>query len=279
MYRLYHVTDSRVFFNTSDPWQIARDPSTSFRPDLRRVFQDESGNTYNPMLPYYLLMELPGDSDVSFLLMQPFTPRNRPNMVSFMVAKSGPTLEEYGELIDFSLPADIQIDGPGQIGDFINQDPQIAAEFTLLDQQGSELIRGNMLVIPIDESLLYVQPVYLTAAGGSASETGIPQFQRVVAAYNRQIEIGDTLEAVLAQLFGTSDDGDGNGDGGPPEPPTGEIPEQITQLLDQAEQAFADAEAALRRGDLAGYATKIAEAEDAVRQATALIRGAEGDEA
>jgi hypothetical protein len=279
MYRLYHVTDSRVFFNTSDPWQIARDPSTSFRPDLRRQFQDESGNTYNPMLPYYLLMELPGDSDVSFLLMQPFTPRNRPNMVSFMVAKSGPTLEEYGEMIDFSLPADIQIDGPGQIGDFINQDPQIAAEFTLLDQQGSELIRGNMLVIPIDESLLYVQPVYLTAAGGSASETGIPQFQRVVAAYNRQIEIGDTLEAVLAQLFGTSDDGDGNGDGGPPEPPTGEIPEQITQLLDQAEQAFADAEAALRRGDLAGYATKIAEAEDAVRQATALIRGAEGDEA
>jgi uncharacterized protein len=276
MYAQYHVTDSRVFFNVSDPWQIARDPSDSPRPELRGVFQDETGEAYQPMLPYYLLMELPGEEDLSFLLMQPFTPRNRPNMVSFMVAKSGPTLEEYGELIDFSLPADSQIDGPGQVGDFINQDPQIAAEFTLLDQQGSDLIRGNMLVVPIEESLLYVQPIYLTAAGGQSSETGIPQFQRVVASYNSQIEIADTLDEVLALFFG---DSDGGGDGGPVEPPTGEIPEQVAQLLARAEQAFVDAQAALQAGDLVEWASKIEEAEEAVRQATALIRQAEGAEA
>lgn len=278
MFELYHVTDARVFYNNSDPWQIARDPSDAFgRPDLRGIFQDEGGNEYNPMLPYYLLMELPGEGELSFLLMQPFTPRNRPNMVSFVVAKSGPTLEEYGDLINFSLPADSQTDGPGQVGDFINQDPEIAAQFTLLNQQGSELIQGNMLVIPIEESLLYVQPIYLTAAGGQGSESGIPQFKKVVAAYDQRIEIADTLDQVLVALFGEGD-GDGNG-GEPPPPPTGDLPEQVAELLAEAQQAFADAQAALQRGDLVEWATQIEVAEDAVRRATALIAEAAGAEA
>jgi len=277
IYRLYHVTDPRVFFNTSDPWQIARDPSNSPRPELRGVFQDSAGQRYNPMLPYYLLMELPGEDSLSFLLVQPFTPRDRPNMVSFMVAKSGPTLEEYGDIIDFALPADSQIDGPGQVGDFINQKPEIAAEFTLLDQQGSEVIQGNMLVIPIEESLLYVQPVYIQAAG-QGSETGIPQFKRVIASFNRQIEIADTLDEALVALFG-SPEGDGDGtdggtDGGGADPPTGDVSEEIAALLLQADQAFRDAQAALERGDLVEWATKIEEAESAVRQATALLEAA-----
>ncbi len=273
MYRFYHVTDARVFFNVSDPWQIARDPSNSPRPELRQVFQEPSGDRYNPMLPYYLLMELPGEEKLSFLLVQPFTPQNRPNMVAFMVAKSGPTLEEYGKIIEYSLPGDSQIDGPGQVGDFINQDPQISAEFTLLDQQGSEVIQGNLLVIPIEESLLYVQPVYIQASG-QGSDTGIPQFQRVIASYNRQIEIADSLDEALTALFGvpngTPDEG-AEGGGEVPPPPVGDIDEQVTTLLFQAEQAFEDAEAALQRGDLVGWATKIEEARDLIKQATDLI--------
>ena len=274
MYRFYHVTDPRVFFNVSDPWQIARDPSNSPRPELRGVFQESSGERYNPMLPYYLLMKLPGEATLSFLLLQPFTPQDRPNMVSFMAAKSGPTLAEYGEIIEFSLPADSQIDGPGQVGDFINQDPKISAEFTLLDQQGSAVIQGNMLVIPIEESLLYVQPVYITASGQGA-DGGIPQFQRVIASYNNRIEIADSLDQALTVLFGAPDGGTGTdggeGDGGEQPPPTGTIDEQVADLLLRAESAFEDAEAALARGDLVGWATKIEEARALVSQAADLI--------
>ena len=151
------------------------------------------------MLPYYLLMELPEEDRLSFLLMQPFTPLSRPNMSAFVVAKSGP-LEEYGEIIEYAMPRDRQIDGPGQVGDFIDQDPVASAEFTLLGQEGSEVIRGNMLVVPIEDSLLYVQPIYLAADTGG---TGIPQFKRVVASFNSRIEIGESLDEVLIELFGT----------------------------------------------------------------------------
>lgn len=271
IYRLYHVTDPREFFSGVDPWQIARDPSNSPRPKLRGTFQDSSGKSFHPMLPYYLLMKLPGEEELSFLLMQPFTPRDRPNMVAFMVAKSGP-LKEYGELIDFSLPADSQIDGPGQVGDFINQDPTISAEFTLLGQQGSKVIQGNMLVVPIEESLLYVQPIYIQASGGGASESGIPQFKRVVVSYAGEIEIADSLDEALAKVFGkveTPPD-----DGG--EPPVGSVEDQIAELLAKAQAAFLDADLALRRGDLATYAEKVEEAREAVAEANRLLLGTDG---
>ena len=177
MYLLYHMTRPQDFFNNVDPWQIASDPSTSDRTELRGVFIDDEGNQLRPMLPYYLLMRLPGEEQLSFLIMQPFTPQNRPNMVSFMVAKSGP--ESYGQIIDYRLPAASAQQGPGQVGNFINQDPEISAEFTLLGQGGSEVIQGNMLVVPVEESLLYVQPIYIRAnPEGSGDSSGIPEFKR-----------------------------------------------------------------------------------------------------
>ena len=268
MYTLYHMLDPDQFFTVADPWQIARDPSNSPRPELRAPFADD------PMLPYYLLMKLPGDDQLSFLLMQPFTPRDRPNMVSFMVVKSGP-LEEYGRIIDFALPAESQIDGPGQVGNFINQNPVISAEFTLLGQGGSRVIQGNMLVIPIDESLIYVQPVYISADDNSTG-TGIPEFKRVVVSFDGQIEMRDTLEEALGAIFGESA---GVGPEEPTQPPTGTVDEQVAELLQQAAAAFQAADAALRRGDIVTWTEKIDEAQSAVEEAARLIAGPVGADA
>jgi uncharacterized membrane protein (UPF0182 family) len=264
------MTNPDQFFTVSDPWQIARDPSTSPRPALRGRFVDASGQEFNPMLPYYLLMTLPGEDRPSFLLMQPFTPRGRPNMVSFMVAKSGP-LEEYGRMIEYGLPSDSQIDGPGQVGNFINQDPEISAEFTLLGQGGSRVIQGNMLVIPIEQSLLYVQPIYISA-NDEASSTGIPEFKRVVVSFNGQIEMRNSLAEALTAVFGVSNgNGDGSGDGGATDPLTGTIEEQVVELLARADQAFMDADAAMQSGDLVTWAQKIEEAQAAVEEATRIL--------
>lgn len=272
-YQLYHMTNPDQFFTVSDPWQIARDPSTSPRPALRGRFVDTDGQEFNPMLPYYLLMTLPGEDRPSFLLMQPFTPRGRPNMVSFMVAKSGP-LEEYGRIIEYGLPSDSQIDGPGQVGNFVNQDPAISAEFTLLGQGGSRVIQGNMLVIPIEQSLLYVQPIYISA-NNEASTSGIPEFKRVVVSFNGEIEMRNSLSEALTAVFGVPDGSGGeSGDGGTTEPPTGTIEEQVVELLARADQAFMEADEAMRTGDLVTWAQKIEEAQAAVEEATGLLMAA-----
>ncbi len=267
MYLLYHMTQPRDFFNTVDPWQIANDPSTSERTDLRGAFIDAEGNQLRPMLPYYLLMRLPDEDDLSFLIMQPFTPQNRPNMVSFMVAKSGP--DEYGQMIDYRLPAASAQQGPGQVGNFINQDPAISAEFTLLSQGGSDVIQGNMLVVPVEESLLYVQPIYIRAdpEGGGGDSSGIPEFKRVVVSFDGDIEMRNTLDEALAAVFGATPDG---GDQEPPPQTGGDVPEEVAALLDAAAQALADADAALRNGDLAGYQAKVDEARDFIARAVTL---------
>jgi uncharacterized membrane protein (UPF0182 family) len=187
-------------------------------------------------------------------------------MSAFVVAKSGP-LEEYGTLIEYTMPEDRQIDGPGQIGDFIDQDPTASSQFTLLGQEGSEVIKGNMLVVPIEDSLLYVQPIYLAADTGGS---GIPQFKRVVASYNSRIEIGESLDEVLLALFGaTTEPPDGGGE--PTDPPTGTIEEQVADLLSLAAEAFQRAEIALRAGDLATYQAEVNRAAGYIAEANKLI--------
>jgi len=259
VYTLYHMTDPVELFKVEDPWQIARDPSTSPYPKLRGVFDTD------PMLPYYLLMEVPEEDQLSFLLMQPFTPASRPNMSAFMVAKSGP-LADYGKIIEYTMPPDRQVDGPGQVGDFIDQDPIVSAEFTLLGQVGSEVIKGNLLVVPIEDSLLYVQPIYLAA---DTVAGGIPQFKRVVASYDSNIEIGETLDEVLFQLFGAGEEPD---DGGGDLPDgSGTVEERVAELLALAEQALTDANVELKRGNLAGYQAKVDEANSYIAEANRII--------
>lgn len=278
MYRLYHVTTGPEFFAEVDPWQIARDPSDSPRAQQRAPVADSQGKVYRPMLPYYLLMKLPDDDELSFIIMQPFTPRLRPNMSAFLVAKSGPA--DYGQIIDYTLPAARAQPGPGQVGDFINQNTEISEQFTLLSTGGSELIQGAMLVVPVEQSLLYVQPIYVAAdTGGTA---GVPELNRVIVSFDGEIEISDDLSGALDALFGA-----GAGSGTPPpvvEPPDpvqpppdpGPVPGDVVSLIEAAQQAFAAADQALRDGDLALYAQKVAEAEVLIEQAGVLLSQAEG---
>jgi hypothetical protein len=204
-------------------------------------------------------------------VLQPFTASARPNMVSFLVAKSD--ADEYGDLISFELPADAFIDGPGQVGARINQDPDISREFTLLGQEGSEVVRGNMLVVAVEESLLYVQPIYLQATqDGAGTGTAIPEFKRVVVVFGNRIVMRETLAAALTAVFG---------EGTTPttttssttQPGGGEVSAQVRTLLDRAQAAFLAADTALRSGDLGGYAEKVAEAQALVQQAVDLLGG------
>ena len=263
MYTRWHMTDPRVFFNNGDPWQIARDPST--------ILGDSAG--LRLMNPYYLLMTLPGEEDLSYLLLQPFTAEDRPNMVSFLVAKSDPG--SYGEMVNFELPRDAFVDGPGQIGARINQDPDISREFTLLGQEGSEVIQGNMLVVPIDTSILYVQPIYIR---GSSVEAALPEFKRVVVVFGGRIVMRDTLAGALSAVFGDApppvvvEPGEEPITPEPGEEPI-EVDAQVVALLSQAEAAFERADAALRDGDLGTYGAEVAEAQRLIQEATALLAG------
>jgi uncharacterized membrane protein (UPF0182 family) len=263
------MTEPRDFFNVVDPWQIASDPSNSARAPLRADFVDNEGNAVRPMLPYYLLMRLPEDEELSFLIMQPFTPANRPNMVSFMVAKSGP--EDYGEIVEYRLPSSTAQQGPGQVGQFINQDTAIAAEFTLLSQGGSDIIQGNMLVVPVEESLLYVQPIYITADTEGGAE-GIPEFKRAVVSFNGQIEMRESLDEALAAIFVAAPGGEDPPVDGEEPPPTDPeaVPAEVASLLAAAAVAFEDAQTALAGGDLGGYQSKVDDAARLVGRAIAL---------
>ncbi len=261
MYTWYHMTDSRVFFNNGDPWQIARDPSTTPTESLRFNY----AATERPMVPYYLLMSLPGEEELSYLVLQPFTASARPNMVSFLIAKSDAA--EYGQLIDFELPRDSFVDGPGQVGARINQNPDISREFTLLGQEGSEVIQGNMLIVPIEESILYVQPIYLAGDIGA-----LPEFKKVIVVFGDRIVMRDSLPEALAAVFGDAPPVDDGGTDTPTTPDDGGVlPDDVQVLLEEADLAFQRADAALRNGDLATYQAEIENAQRLIEQIRSIL--------
>ncbi|MDX1450859.1 MAG: UPF0182 family protein, partial [Acidimicrobiia bacterium] len=170
----YHVEDTGDFFRRSDAWSIPRDPSNVPREANELLNGDPStaeSSQLDRYLPNYLLTNLPGEDDLSYVLIQPFTPLNKLNMSSFLVADSTPG--RYGRLVDFRLPSGELVEGTGQVGDRINQDPDISQQLTLWDQEGSNVLFGDMLVVPVEDSILYVMPVYL-----AADEGGLPEFRR-----------------------------------------------------------------------------------------------------
>ena len=160
-YATYHVTDTAVFFQKQDVWQIPTDPTVA-----ANVPQAGPPPGDGRMRPYYPLMRLPGASDEHFMLILPFTPLGRQNMVAWMAADSDP--ESYGNTVVYTFPSGRNVDGPTQVFAQINQDPAFSSLRTLLGQQGSTIVFGDFLVIPINDSFLYVQPVYVRSTQASS---------------------------------------------------------------------------------------------------------------
>ena len=256
----YHVTDVGVFYGRQDFWAIPLDPAETLQ-------DGDAGDPGAFMRPYYVLMRLPGESEETFSLILPFTPAGRQNMVAWLAAKSDPG-DAYGEMISYEFPSGRNVDGPTQIFARINADSEFASERTLLDQSGSRVRFGDFLVMPIEDSLLYVQPVYVQ----SAQENSIPELRRVIVVNGDAIGIGSTLSQALTDALGEvvappPDDGE------PQPPPTGTVDEQVQALLQEAAQHFTLADEALRAGDLATYQTQIELAQAAIERAQALIGG------
>ena len=246
-YTLYHITDPNDFYQREDAWRIPNDPRPS---ESNQIFP-----------PYYVLMRLPGETKEQFILMLPFAPfsqqtggTRRTNMTAWLAARSDP--EGYGEMISFVFPRVKNIPGPEQVQARINQDPLVSAQITLWNQSGSTVKYGNLLVVPIEDSLLYVQPLYL-----AATSSALPELKRVVVVTGLQVKMGETLDQALDAVFGRGAGAPIEGGGGPA--PTTPGATNIQQALQHLENA----DAALRRGDLSGYQREVNAAKAALEQA------------
>ncbi len=182
MYRTFHMQDPRVFYNKEDLWSLPQE-----------VYTDKPVE----MTPYYVIMRLPGVATEEFVLIMPYTPPGKQNMITWLAARSDG--ENYGKLLAFRYPKDRLVFGPMQIEARINQDPTISEQFTLWNQGGNRVIRGNMIVIPIGQSNLYVEPVYLQAEQGR-----LPEMKRVVLASGNRIAMAPTVSAALQALLAGS---------------------------------------------------------------------------
>ena len=237
MFATYHMRDPQVFYNKEDLWNI---PKKTIEGQERE------------MESYYTIMRLPGEKIEEFILLTPFNPSKKDNMIAWMAARSdGP---HYGKLIAYIFPKQKLIYGPRQIEARIDQDAFISQQLSLWSQRGSQVIRGSLLAIPIERSLLYVEPLYLAAEKGS-----LPELKRVIVAFGNQIAMEENLEASLAQIFGgpgkqrvvaraEAPQAPGPAPGGP---------ESIRGLVDQAWQQYARAQEFLRQGNFAGYGDEV----------------------
>lgn len=233
VYATFHMRDPRAFYVREDAWGIPR---------------ELYANQPVRVEPYYVTLRLRNEAKPEFMLILPFSPANRENenMVAWMAARSDPL--HYGELLVYRFPKDRNVFGPMQIESRIDQDPGISAQLTLWNQQGSQVIRGNLLVIPMEDALLYVEPLFLQAA-----RSQLPELKRVIVATGTQIAMDETLERAIAKLVGKA----------PPSVPTRQqpttpaVPTSVRELVSRAREVYRRAQERLRAGDLAGYAREI----------------------
>jgi len=287
MFGRYHLDNSGDFYSQSDRWNIAQKPqtgtavSTTSEAPVTTVPGPPIEASTAPagetrIEPYFLLMRLPGEDEMSFLMFQPYVPfsRNdeRRELSAFLTAKSDP--QAFGQMDAYVMPRDQQVDGPALVDGRIQQDPEIAQQVTLLSQGGARVDYGNMLIIPIDNGLMYVRPLYVTARG-----TQVPEFAKAIVVQGDQIAMEDTLQESLAEVFGSAPETLEEDPGAQDSPqPDGEVvPDgvdasnpEVQQRLDEANDAFSAADAALREGDLARYQSEIARGIELVREAREL---------
>ena len=266
----YHVTDAVTFYNGTDVWIVPFDPTVS----PAQVFQP----------PYYLTLQMPGQSATEFSLTTTFAPQRRQTLAAFMAVSSDPG-DNYGKIEVLQLPSNTTIPGPQQVQNNFESDPTVSSQLSLLRRGGSEVELGNLLSLPFNGGLLYVEPVYIRAAAD-----GYPLLRKVLAGYGANVALEDNLSTALAKVLSTNPAAlpdslpDVNlGDGTTVDPDTGETipaPDQPTsadpivalaQAIDAAQQAYSDGQAALAEGDFAAYGA----AQDRLERALQQIAAAE----
>jgi hypothetical protein len=215
-YSTFHMTDPQVFYNREDLWVAP---------------EEKYDGAVNPMEPYYILMKLPGSSQMEYLIMTPFTPQKRDNMIAWLAARCD--FPDYGKMLFYELPKEKLIYGPNQISAMIDQSTTISQQLTLWDQKGSGVIRGKLIVIPIENSFLYVVPLYLKAEG-----TNFPQLKRVIVATGDRVVMEPTLDESLSDLFENAATPAGA-------QPSGKQPPLAKATLDQARADLAQAQKAI----------------------------------
>ncbi len=260
---LYHVTNTLAFFQREDVWT----PPTA-----------TSSKQVLPPEPYYVVMRLPDEQQAEFLLLQPMIPAGRPNMIAWVAARNDPDVR--GQVRFYQFPSNTTIFGPAQVEALIDQDPIISAQVSLWDQAGSEVVRGNLIVIPVRDSLLYLQPVYLRSTGSS-----FPAFQRIVVASPQKVVWGATLSEALNLLLAggpgpspspSPSPGPSTGPSPAPSastaPPAsgGPLPSDLNGLIGYANAHFEAAQAALRAGDFARYGQEIELVREALQRLSTL---------
>jgi len=244
MFATYHMEDPQVFYNKEDLWAIPR-----------RTVEGRD----REMEPYYTIMRLPGEKKEEFILLTLFNPSRRDNMIAWLAARTDPP--NYGRLVVYNFPKAKLVYGPRQIDARIDQDPNFSQQLSLWNQRGSVTLRGSLLAIPIDQSLIYVQPLYL-----AASEQGaLPELRRVFVAYGNQIAMEPTLEQSLQRIFG----GRARVEDGPrPAPAAGPpaVGDALRGVAQRAWEAWSRAQEALRRGDWSAYGEEQRRLEQALRE-------------
>jgi uncharacterized membrane protein (UPF0182 family) len=246
LYATYHMNEPEIFYHREDEWQI---PASARNEGSR-----------DPFLRH-IVMKLPGEASEEFILMIPFTPRGKDNLSAWMVARNDG--DRLGELVVYRFPRQRLVFGPTQVVNRINQDTEVSRQISLWDQRGSEVIRGNLLVIPIEESLIFVQALYLRAEGGR-----IPELKRVIVAYENQVVMEETLEEGLTLLFG------GSGAAEPRATVAAAQPAEVAasgarstaELIAEAGRAFDRAMEAQRAGDWARYGEEMRRVGELLRE-------------
>ncbi len=254
LYSRYHMQDSTVFFNQEDIWEFPK---------------EQVANESRKMDSYYLIMRLPGEEAAEFILLVPFVPRNKDNLIAWMAARSDG--EQYGRLLVYTFPKQKLIFGPSQIEARIDQTPEISELMTLWSQAGSRVIRGNLLVIPIEDSLMYVEPVYLEASHGQ-----LPELKRIIVAHEKRIAMASTLDEALAQVFGPMPENlPPAAPVEPPGPPTARADRSMGVLAQEARATLARAEERQQAGDWAGYGEALVELREILAALDAASSAAE----
>ena len=265
------MTDPVTFYASEDQWEIGKElydnterqrrpqaapvPSSPFAP--RQANLPDTVTNVQEVAPYYVIIKLPGEEQAEFMLMLPFTPKNKPNLTAWFAARCD--LPQYGQLLVFRFPKGKLAPGPMQVENFISQEPEISQQISLWDSQGSRVLRGNLLIIPMNESILYVEPIYIQSEDAA---TAIPELRRVVIGYKENVAWGKSLDEALINMFGkslASAAGDSIGYGGdsdidlmPTDAPSSSGT-SVRDLVRSATQHFESAQRAQRGGKWSEY--------------------------